>query len=338
MESVHCSKKELLGILDKISNIRALVVGDLILDRYIWGEVERISPEAPVPIVDISKSEERPGGAANAARNIITLGAAVDLCGFVGDDKEGESLLSLFESEGMGKDGVMVERGRPTSVKTRVMAQRQQMLRIDREKRGPYGAALTEGFAAVVEAQIAQAQVVILSDYGKGCVSESLMRVFQNARKNGKIGLGARPLMLDPHPASDKLYKGICVAKPNRKEAEAATGIRIQDYKSASEAANVLMQRWQAGMMLITLGEDGMLIQSAGQKEPIILPTMAREVFDVSGAGDTVTAVFAASLAAGATPRAAGELANIAAGIVVGEVGTVPIRREQLLSEVEKLP
>ncbi len=331
------SKKEMLAILDRIQNIRILVVGDLILDRYIWGSVERISPEAPVPIVDSKRSDDRLGGAGNAARNLRTVGASVDICGFIGNDTEGEALLSLLERDGIGKEGVIVERGRPTSLKTRVIAQGQQMLRIDRESRAPHASSLREGFAAVVDAHIDQSQAVILSDYGKGCVSQTLMKKFKEARKQGRIGLNVRPLMVDPHPASYDIYDEICVAKPNRKEAEAASGVIIDSIDSASFAAKTLLDRWKANMMVITLGEDGLIIQNKDEDKPLAIATVAREVFDVSGAGDTVTALFAAALAAGASPTIAGELANIGAGIVVSEVGTVAVDRKRLVEEIERL-
>jgi len=334
---LYSSKADLIKTLDQLHKVTALVVGDIILDRYIWGAVDRISPEAPVPVVDVKKVEERLGGAGNVARNLRSIGAAVNICGFIGDDKEGQMVLELFKQDGIGHEGVMIDRARPTSVKTRVIAQSQQVVRIDREVRAPHNVAMREGFAAVVDTHVDSSNAIILSDYGKGVVSETLLRRFSLAREAGRIGLETRPLMLDPHPANYGIYGQVCIAKPNRREAEAASGVRILDRMSAAQAAEVLLKKWQAGMILVTLGEDGLLIRCAGDEEPLMLETVARQVFDVSGAGDTVTAIFATAVAAGASPVLAGELANIGAGIAVSQVGTVAVGRDALLEEIERL-
>jgi len=334
---LHSSKKELLQTLERTRDLPILVVGDIMLDRYIWGKVERISPEAPVPVVRTTRVEDRLGGAGNVARNLVRLGARVTLCGFVGDDAEGQTLLSIMERDRMQKDGVIIDRGRPTCLKTRVIAHAQQVVRIDREETALPTPALCEGFAAVVDAHIDANRALIISDYGKGCVSEAVMRKVQQARKSGRLGLGARPLVVDPHPANYGLYNGVSVAKPNRREAEEASGIRITDRGSALRAGQALLRKWDAEMMLVTLGEDGLAIVSGEKDDGIFLETVAIEVHDVSGAGDTVTAVFSAALACGASSAVAGDLANIAAGIVVSEVGTVAIDPQKLKSEIERL-
>ena len=327
---------ELLSILDKIRDLPIMVAGDIMLDRYIWGKVERISPEAPVPVVQVTKTEDRPGGAGNVARNLAALGARVSLCGFTGDDDEGQGLLKLLDQGHIQKDGVIIERGRETSLKTRVIAHGQQVVRIDRERIGSPSAALCEGFAAMVESQLKDCRAVIISDYGKGAICPPVMKKLQALREAGQVGLGSRPLVVDPHPRNYDLYKGISVAKPNRSEAQLASGVKIVDRASASEAGKVLLKRWEAEMILVTLGEDGLMIVSADGKDDVLLPTAAREVHDVSGAGDTVTAVFTAALATGASARLAGELANISAGIVVSEVGTAAINADRLRQELEK--
>lgn len=332
------SKDELFEVLEKISSIPITVIGDLILDRYIWGTVERISPEAPVPVVLVKRGEDRLGGAGNVVRNLCSIGAKVSVCGFIGDDEEGRVLLGLLDKEGVEKDGVMIDRARPTPLKTRVIAASQQVVRIDRENTAQAPAlGLIEGIAAHLDAKLDTSKAIIVSDYGKGTISESLMRRLSEARQAGRLGLGKRPLVVDPHPANYDIYRCISVAKPNRKEAEKASGVKIVSQESAIEAAKVLLKRWDAEMMIITLGEGGLVIVSASDAQGIALETVARTVFDVSGAGDTVTAVFTAALAVGATPQLAGELANIAAGAVVSEVGTVAINLEKLKSEIERL-
>ncbi len=333
---MHSSKKELLAALDRINGVPILVVGDLILDRYLWGGVSRISPEAPVPIVEVRKIEDRLGGAGNTARNLRSIGAKVTMCGFIGDDDEGKIALSLLESDGVGKDGIIIDRERPTSLKTRVIGQHQQIVRIDREDTSPRSLALKEGFAAVVDAHIEASRAVILSDYGKGAVFENLVDKLEEARLAGRISYKDRPLVVDPHPANYGIYQGMSVAKPNRKEAEIASGIRIKDKQSGIEAANVLLGLWKADMMLVTLGEDGLVITFADKRPAIHLETRARQVFDVSGAGDTVTAIFTAAIASGSSAQVAGELANIGAGIVVSEIGTAAVSLTKLKAEIEE--
>ncbi|MBN8548180.1 MAG: D-glycero-beta-D-manno-heptose-7-phosphate kinase [Deltaproteobacteria bacterium] len=332
-----CSKQELFETIEKINGLPMLVVGDIILDRYIWGSVARVSPEAPVPVVDVKQVEDRLGGAANVVRNLCNLGVQVSLCGVIGDDLEGQTVLKLLEKDKVERDGVIIDRGRPTSLKTRVVAQKQQMLRIDRENSSALSPALREGFAAVVDAHIDRAKSIIISDYGKGAISDALFRKLSEAQQAKRIGLQARPLVLDPHPANYSIYQSVTVAKPNRREAELASGVTITDRDSTLEAGRILLKKWKSDMLVITLGEDGLAIISANSDRPIFLETVAQEVFDVSGAGDTVTAIFAAALAAGASPAVAGDLANIGAGVVVSEVGTVAVTIPKLKNEIERL-
>lgn len=329
------SKKELLSSLEKIQNTPILVVGDLILDRYIWGKVERISPEAPVPVVEVKRMEDRLGGAGNVVRNLCNLGAKVTVCGFVGDDGEGAVILKLLKESGVGKDGVMIDRERPTSLKTRVIAHPQQIVRIDREERSPRPQPMQEAFASLLEAHFADHKSVIISDYAKGTITATIMNRFAQLKMKGLIGRSSVPLIVDPHPSNYSLYRHITIAKPNRKEAESATGLSITDHASALLAAHALIDQWNAELMMITLGEGGLVIAEAGKKGGICLDTTAREVFDVSGAGDTVTAVFSAALASGASLEVAGNLSNIAAGIVVSEVGTVAIDFKRFKHEIE---
>ncbi len=337
LSKVRSSAEDLLGLLDKFSEVSALVIGDIILDRYIWGNVERISPEAPVPVVDVRKVEDRLGGAGNAVRNLCAIGAKVSLCGMIGDDEEGQRVLQLLDQSGVNKEGVMIDRGRPTSLKTRVIAHSQQVVRIDREDTRVQGVALSEGLAAMADAHLENSGVVIVSDYGKGAIAAPLFKRLSAARQEGRLGSRVRPLVVDPHPHNYDLYDGITIAKPNRKEAEVAVGFSIDSPEAATKAAQLLCKRWNSEMMMITLGEGGLMILPAIDQQAIFLETVAREVFDVSGAGDTVTALFSAALALGASPSLAGDLANIAAGIVVSEVGTVPINVTRLRSDIEKI-
>ncbi|MBX7144424.1 MAG: D-glycero-beta-D-manno-heptose-7-phosphate kinase [Oligoflexia bacterium] len=332
-----CSKAELFEVLDRLGGLPTLVIGDVILDRYIWGNVARISAEAPVPIVDVRRVEDRLGGAANVVRNLRGLGCEATLCGLIGGDEEGKIVLDLLKKDGVSSAGVLVDNSRPTSLKTRVVAQKQQLLRIDREERSTQEPAMCERFAQLVKAQVEAAKLIIISDYGKGVVTENLMQVFDSARQAGLIGRGARPLVLDPHPANFALYRGISVAKPNRREAEQASGIEISSRETALEAGLALIKKWNSDMLLISLGEDGLAVVGSKDTKPLFLPTVAQEVFDVSGAGDTVTAVFGAALAMGASPAVAGDLANISAGVVVAEVGTASISQKKLRQSIERL-
>ena len=334
---MRSKREELIRTLEKIKDVPIAVVGDIILDRYIWGRVERISPEAPVPVVDVKKVEDRLGGAANVARNLRAIGARASLCGFIGDDDEGQQVLSLLEADGIERDGVMIDRGRPTSAKTRVIASRQQIVRIDREKKDALGGAMREAFAAMVVAHLEPSRGLVLSDYGKGAISEPLIRKLAESRAAGKMKLKERPVVLDPHPANYAIYREIPVVKPNRKEAEAAVGFQILNRENAALAGEVLLKLWNSDLAMISLGDDGLMMMERGNSQPLFLETMAREVFDVSGAGDTVTAIFTAALAVGASPLVAGDLANIGAGIVVSEVGTVTAPSEKLFAEIEKL-
>ncbi len=329
-------KEELINALERINNSSILVVGDLILDRYIWGDVERISPEAPVPVVKVRKIEDRSGGAGNVVSNLINLGVNVRVSGFVGDDTEGKVLSGIFDSQKVNREGIIKLENKPTCLKTRVIAQRQQIVRIDREDPKPPGKALCEGLGAVIEEQLESVDAVIVSDYGKGSIAESVLKRIQTARAAGKLSMKKRPLVLDPHPENYDLYRGFDVVKPNRKEAEVASGVTIKDKDSAIKAAETIRQRWNAELVIITLGEDGILL-SPSDGDPVVLGTQALEVFDVSGAGDTVTAVFTAAMATGSSHVIAGHLANLAAGVVVGEVGTVPITVKALKDYILKM-
>ena len=330
------SKKELLQALERLKGVPVLVVGDLILDRYLWGKVSRISPEAPVPIIEVNRTEDRLGGAANVARNLSAIGVDVRMAGYVGNDAEGETVRTLLQNDKISADAVVSDEKRPTSLKTRIIAHHQQVCRVDREDVTTRESTIQKLLLEKIRSTMLDSKAVILSDYGKGVVSAPLIEVLEHSREKGELSLKTCPLVVDPHPANYGIYEGMSVAKPNRKEAELATGIPITNKASAIEAANVLLSLWKAEMMMITLGEDGLVIAFADGSPPILLETRARQVFDVSGAGDTVTALFTAAIAAGCSPRIAGELANIGAGIVVSEVGTVAVSLDKIRAEIEE--
>lgn len=328
---------QLFNLLERLRDIPIVVVGDIILDRYIWGRVERVAQEAPVPIVDVRKEDSRLGGAANVARNLSRLGLKVSLCGYIGADAEGSEIERLLDLEKISREGVFVDRGRPTTLKTRIGAQNQHIVRFDREIREAPAMRMQEMFAAVVDAQLNGARAVVLSDYGKGVVTECLLARLDTAMESGRLSLRDRPLVVDPHATNYSRYRRMSIAKPNRGEAEAATGMTIRNRSEALMVASALCEKWHAGMVLLTLGDSGLVIAGEGLSAGVELDTVARHVYDVSGAGDTVTAVFTAAWCAGASAVEAGELANVAAGVVVSEVGTVAIDTDRLRAEISML-
>lgn len=331
---VAVTKEQLSAALDKIASTPVLVIGDLMLDRYIWGKVERISPEAPVPVVEVVKTEARLGGAGNVVRNLAAIGAKPSVCGIVGDDEDGRTLLEILDSIGADRRGVVVDLSRPTTVKTRVIAHTQQVVRIDFESRVKAASDVSARMMKAFDSSLDLNKAVVLSDYGKGTVSVEVLDALEQATKQGRLGLSQRPLFVDPHPSNYARYRSMSVAKPNRKEAEIASGCSIRSVNDAFVAADALMKLWNSEMMVITLGEDGLIVKGSTEPKGIHLETMAQEVFDVSGAGDTVTTLFSCALAVGESPAVAGVLANIAAGIVVSEVGTVAVDLPRLRSHI----
>lgn len=324
----EASTEELLKALKGLKKVKACVIGDLVLDRYVWGRVDRISPEAPVPVVQIQKTEDRLGCAGNAAVNLRRLGVDVTLCSIVGEDEEGRALERILGAEGVSSDNIFIDQQYPSIVKTRVIAHSQQVVRIDREIIPESSPERVKTFLEFIERSLGEPDVIIVSDYGKGTIFSELFEFLSTKRSKGELKC---PVIVDPHPANFKSYKNISLAKPNRAEAERATGIDIVDRDSALLVAKQLREQWQSEMMMVTLGEDGLVIVTDDHPDGLFLDTVAKSVYDVSGAGDTVTAVFAAALGSGTPVNVAGELANIAAGIVVSEVGTVPITQEKLL-------
>jgi D-beta-D-heptose 7-phosphate kinase/D-beta-D-heptose 1-phosphate adenosyltransferase len=286
--------------------------------------VNRISPEAPVPVVNVSSETLQLGGAANVSNNIRSLGGRVDLCGVIGADEAGRRVLEILERQGIGRDGVLTDPDRPTTKKTRVVAHNQQVVRFDLERREPVSGAREARLSQYVATCIGSAAAMVVSDYAKGVITPRLMaNLTELAHRHGV------PVIVDPKVAHITRYKGVTVLTPNHLEAVQAAGLYGEDEEAILEAGRQLHQRLGCQAVLITRGERGMsLIEESGRVTHI--PTVARQVFDVTGAGDTVVATLALALAAGAPMRQAAMLANYAAGIVVGLVGTGAVTPSQL--------
>lgn len=314
----------LRGWVPKLSGRKVLVIGDVMADRYIWGRVERISPEAPIPVVQVSRDEVKPGGAANVACNIAALGGKVVLAGVVGADATAATLKGLLRAKSISVDGLFEDPQRPTIEKTRVIAHSQQVVRVDRESQTPLDAGAHEAFRAACLRQVEDCDAVLFSDYAKGALSADLAEaVTRRARSLGKV------VAADPKPANVGWFMGVSIVTPNQSEASAASGIRIVDNASAEAAAATLIRKLGSDAVLVTRGEHGMtLMRAAGGVTHI--PTRAREVYDVTGAGDTVIATLTLALAAGMPVPEACALANAAAGIVVAEIGVAVVGPERL--------
>jgi D-beta-D-heptose 7-phosphate kinase/D-beta-D-heptose 1-phosphate adenosyltransferase len=315
-------------LLRRFPRVRVLVAGDLILDQFIWGSVERISPEAPVPVVQVTAESFRLGGAANVVNNLRALGGMAAACGVVGSDAAGRRLVRDLKAIGGDVRGVLAARNEMTTRKTRIIAQRQQVVRLDREDRcGGRAAARARAFAL---AHLHENDVVVVSDYGKGMITPDFLHALAEARAE-------RPflLVIDPKKENFPHYRGASLVTPNRDEASQASGVEIRDQASLLEAGEILLDRWEAEAVLITRGEQGMsLFRRAAPARHF--PTVARQVFDVTGAGDTVVATCALALGAGGGLDEAAVLANHAAGIVVGEIGTATVTVAQLRDDLRK--
>ena len=309
---------------------KILVVGDLMLDKYIWGKTRRISPEAPVQVVEVERDELRLGGAGNVLNNLLALGCRVAVGSVVGSDEDGRKLIALLHQAGVETDGVQQSVGRVTSRKSRVLASHQQMLRIDRESTAEISAEEQAGLLDFVRAQLDEVAAVVLSDYLKGVLAPELLRqMIDLCRENGV------PVVVDPKGADFSRYRGATLLTPNRREAEVATGIEISDETSLCVAGTKLLQEQQLDALLLTRSEEGMSLFAA-DGSIIHLPTEAREVFDVSGAGDTVVAVVGACLAAGFALGDAARVANLAAGLVVAKLGTSTVSALEISSEAAR--
>jgi D-beta-D-heptose 7-phosphate kinase/D-beta-D-heptose 1-phosphate adenosyltransferase len=315
--------------LSSFEMCRILVLGDLMIDEYLWGEVERISPEAPVQIVSVARDTTTLGGAGNVAHNLVALGAKVSVSSVIGAGENAKLLLKLFEDLGVDTEGLIQDPNRPTTRKTRIIAGHQQVLRIDRETKQEISGDHADRLVQFCKKRIDDFQVVLLSDYGKGLFTEPLLRrLIDTAEEHKKV------IIVDPKGLNFKKYAGATAVTPNKREASLAAGIEIVDDVSLIAAGQKLVQDIPVQKVLMSCGKEGMFLFEHGE-EPYRISHEARQVFDVSGAGDTVLAVLGLGLASGADFRQAAALANVAAGIVVGKVGTATVSGEELLKALE---
>jgi D-beta-D-heptose 7-phosphate kinase/D-beta-D-heptose 1-phosphate adenosyltransferase len=324
----NCHPETLAAAVSRFRKKKILVLGDVMLDRFVWGSVSRISPEAPVPVVEIQKETTCLGGAANVAANIRALDGEPFPLAIVGNDTEGEQLRSEFRGIGAAMGGIFVDKGRMTSVKTRIIAHQQQVCRTDREDRTPLTPELQQKIVDWFRAHVAAVDAVIVSDYAKGLISTSLLKkILPMARSAQKV------VCVDPKLKNLAAYRPATVITPNLAEAERAAGMSIGDEKSLVRAGRKIIQQTGIDHLLVTRGEHGMVLFEADFKVTRI-PTLAREVFDVTGAGDTVISTLALGLVSGLSILEAAILSNIAAGIVVGKLGTASVTPNELLSRI----
>ena len=318
-------RSEIENFLPRLNHINALVIGDLMLDEYLWGKAERISPEAPVQVVDVTRDDLRLGGAGNVVNNLVALGCRVEVVSVLGEDGDGRLLRSLLAAQGIAVDGIFSDPGRVTSRKTRVLAGNQQMLRIDRESKDPISEDLAGCLLDHVRAVADRFQVILVSDYLKGLLTDFLLREL--------IALGREkgiPVVIDPKGDDYGKYRGATLLTPNRKEAQKASGVAIVDEASLLKAGRTLREGLELDALVLTRSEEGMSLFMGDGRE-LHMPTKAREVFDVSGAGDTVLSVIGVGLAAGLSLEQAAAVSNLAAGVVVGKVGTSTVSPEEIL-------
>jgi D-glycero-beta-D-manno-heptose-7-phosphate kinase len=318
------NERSLVELVALLPRQRILIIGDLMLDEYIWGEVRRVSPEAPVPVVEVRSRSDVPGGAANVAANVTSLGGVAMLGGVVGADAPGERLCAALRSHGLAAEGILSDDQRPTTIKTRIVAHQQQVVRLDCEQRAPLRSGLEDALLRWTEQQLPQVQGCILSDYGKGVITPRVAQQFiRQARSAGK------PVVVDPKGADYVKYRGATVVKPNLHEALRVCKKDPDDAVRLLDVGRELLEILAGTAVLLTRGAEGLSLFCQGTP-PMDIPSMARDVFDVTGAGDTVVSTLALALAAGAPLYQAADLANRAAGIVVGKIGTATVSWQEL--------
>ena len=312
--------------ISKFKKCRVLVIGDLMIDEYLWGDVDRISPEAPVQVVAVKKEEFTLGGSGNVVNNLVALGAGVFVAGVIGTGRNGNMLLKKFGDLGADIGGVIQEHGRPTTRKTRVIAAHQHVLRIDRETKKDISAQTFEKITRFIRKTIPETDVVLVSDYGKGLITRALMaEIVETAKKYKKTTIA------DPKGLDYSKYSGVTLITPNKKEAALASGIEITNSATLAEAGARILETVNVGKLIVTCGKEGMVLFER-KKKPYMIRAEARQVYDVSGAGDTVIAVLGLCAASGASFKDGASVANRAAGIVVGKVGTATVSAEELSS------
>ena len=310
--------------IDDFKNVTDLVIGDLMIDEYLWGSVDRISPEAPVPVVCVEKQSHALGGAGNVIHNLVAMGANVLAIGTAGTGKAGQMIFEKLESLGIETDGIISEPQRPTTRKTRVIASNQQVLRIDKEIKRDINGGTLEKLVKIIEGKILSADLIILSDYDKGLVTKELVQqTVKLAKKHNVLTLA------DPKSLNFSKYEQVSILTPNKKEASLATNMDIKSEKDLFAAGYKIMDQAKLDRLLITCGKDGMVLFESG-KDPYIIESKARQIFDVSGAGDTVISFLGLGLAIGASFKESAMVANEAAGIVVAKVGTATASIDEL--------
>ncbi len=320
-------------ILDRAPSKRIMVIGDLMLDEFVWGKVGRISPEAPVPVVEITGESFYPGGAANVARNLREFVDHVAIIGLLGKDRSGQQLREILAKGKIDASDAVEDEAFRTTVKTRIIARQQQVVRVDREQFVNPSSAQIEKVVAAVRKNIPDTDAIIFEDYGKGFLTNELVsQIARDARADGKI------VAADPNPRQSVDWRGVTVVKPNRAEAFHAAGLPWHepddipaDDADLKRAGEILLKKWEANYVLVTLGEHGMMLFQ-GQEAPHYIPTKARQVFDVSGAGDTAIALFTLGLTCEATPTEAAEIANHGSAVVVSKLGTAIVTRDELIA------
>ncbi|MDQ2867004.1 MAG: PfkB family carbohydrate kinase [Verrucomicrobiota bacterium] len=324
----------LTEILQRAASKRVLVIGDLMLDEFVWGKVGRISPEAPVPVVEVSSESSYPGGAANVARNLRQFTGHVGVAGMIGRDRSGDQLRELLAAEKIDTSASAISDTFSTIVKTRIIARQQQVVRVDREKICVPDKAQIASVVSAITKMLPQIDAVIFEDYGKGFLAQELVSQIVSAA-DGKV------IAADPNPRHQISWSGLSVVKPNRGEAFHAAGIpwseptdSVANDSALHQVGEILIEKWRTQLLLITLGEQGMILFQR-DAQPHHVPTKARQVFDVSGAGDTAIALFTLALAADATPPEAADIANHASAVVVGKLGTATVTPEELRESFE---
>ena len=322
------TNNELEKYIDMFAGKKILILGDLLLDEYIWGDTDRISPEAPVPVVNIRHREIRPGGAANVAMTISALGGNPVLSGIVGPDDVGDKFIQTIESCGLAKNGIFIVHDRVTPLKTRVIASNQQMLRIDNEVVSPIEKnareELIECLVEYFKTEMQNSTALLISDYAKGLISSDLLAPVLDMAKS--LGL---QIIVDPKPVNMHLYKGVTLISPNLKETASFSGIKIMDRISLKKAAEILMEKISPKVLLVTKGGEGLSLFTSDDSEHH-LPAMTSHVYDVSGAGDTLVGTLALAMASGANLMDAVEIANCAAGVVVRKPGVAVVTPDEL--------
>jgi rfaE bifunctional protein kinase chain/domain len=320
-------------ILQNASGKRFLVIGDLMLDEFVWGKVGRISPEAPVPVVEVTGESFYPGGAANVARNLREFVKSVGVIGLIGKDRSGEQLRELLAAQKIDMSASIEDAAFSTIVKTRIIARHQQVVRVDREKIAAPSKKQIDNVVAAVRQKVSEIDAIIFEDYGKGFLTGELVsQIAKDATVANKI------VAADPNPRQTIEWRGMTAVKPNRSEAFLAAGIPYSEPSDSPEkdvdlvrAGQTLLKKWQTKYLLITLGEHGMMLFQ-NNEAPHHIPTKARQVFDVSGAGDTAIALFTLALCGEATPVEAAEIANHGSAVVVGKLGTATVTRDELVA------